>query len=114
MDVARGEIWWADLPDATDSSPAGTRPVLILQCQTFNRSRIQTVITAVITSNMALAAAPGNVELGVGESGLPRPSVVNVTQLFTVDRRSLRSRSGRLPAPTMEAVSDGLRLAMAL
>jgi len=112
--VNRGEIWWADLPDAADSSPSGTRPVLVLQSQTFNRSRIQAVITAVITSNLALAAAPGNVELGVEESGLPRLSVVNVSQLFTVDRRALRSRTGRLPGSTMEAVSDGLRLAMAL
>jgi mRNA interferase MazF len=114
MEVARGEIWWADLPDAVDASPSGTRPVLIIQSQTFNRSRIQTVITAVITSNMVVATAPGNVEIGVEESGLPLPSVVNVSQLFTVDRRSLRSRTGRLRTTTMDTISDGLRLAMAL
>lgn len=86
----------------------------MIQSQTFNRSRIQTVVTAVITSNLALAKAPGNVEIGAKESGLPQPSVVNVSQLFTVDRRSLRTRAGRLRGTTMDAVSEGLRLAMEL
>jgi Growth inhibitor len=72
MEIARGEIWWADLPDAVDSSPSGKRPVLVVQSQTFNRSRIQTVITAVISTNMVLATALGNVEIGIRESGLPR------------------------------------------
>ena len=114
MEIARGEIWWADLPDPEDSSPAGTRPVLVIQAQAFNRSQVQTVITVVITGNLALAHAPGNVEIGVRESGLLRPSVVNVSQLFTLDKRSLRSRAGRLRPTTMEAVSEGLRLAMSL
>jgi len=114
MEVARGEVWWVDLPDAEDSAPAGTRPVLIIQSKAFNRSRLQTVITVVITGNLAVAEAPGNVPVGAKESGLPRPSVVNVSQLFTVDRRSLRSRAGRLRPATMDAVSEGLRLAMAL
>jgi mRNA interferase MazF len=114
MEVARGEIWWADLPDAADSSPAGTRPVLVIQSRAFNRSRLRTVITAVVTSNLALAHAPGNVEVGPRESGLPKPSVINVSQLFTVDERSLRSVVGRLRPATMEAVSEGLRIAMAL
>ncbi len=114
MEVARGEVWWADLPDAEGSSPAGTRPVLIVQSQAFNRSRIQTVITAVITGNLALADAPGNVEIDPRESGLPRASVINVSQLFTVDKCSLRSRAGRLRPITMETVSEGLRSAMAL
>jgi mRNA interferase MazF len=114
MEVARGEVWWADLPDAADSSPAGTRPVLVIQSKAFNGSRLQTVITAVVTSNLALADAPGNVEVGPRESGLPKPSVINVSQLFTIDRRSLRSRAGRLRPATMDAVTDGLRIAMAL
>jgi mRNA interferase MazF len=114
MEVARGEIWWADLPDPEDSSPAGTRPVLVIQSPAFNRSRIQTVITVVVTGNLAIAHAPGNVEIGVRESGLSRPSVVNVSQLYTLDRRSLRERAGRLRPTTMEAISEGLRLAMAL
>jgi mRNA interferase MazF len=114
MEVARGDIWWADLPDADDSSPSGTRPVLVVQSRAFNRSRIQTVITAVISTNLSLAHAPGNVEIAKRESGLPRPSVVNVSQLFTIDKASLRSRSGRLASSTMEAVSEGLRTALEL
>ena len=114
MEVARGEVWWVDLPGPEDSAPAGTRPVVIIQSKAFNRSRLQTVITVIITGNLALCEAPGNVPVGTKESGLPRPSVVNVSQLFTVDRRSLRSRAGRLRPATMEAVDEGLRLAMAL
>jgi len=112
MEVARGEIWWADLPEPADSSPAGTRPVLVIQSSAFNRSRIQTVITAVITGNLALAHAPGNVEIAPRESGLPKPSVINVSQLFTLDKRALRSRAGRLRPATKDVVSDGLRTAL--
>jgi mRNA interferase MazF len=114
MDVVRGEIWWADLPEATDSSPSGTRPVLVIQSRAFNRSRIHTVIIAVITSNLALAHAPGNVEVDSQESGLPRSSVVNVSQLFTLDKASLRSRTGRLHPSTMDVISEGLRIALDL
>lgn len=114
IDVARGEVWWADLPDREDSSPSGSRPVLVIQSSVFNASRIQTVITAVITSNLALAHAPGNVEISARESGLPRVSVVNVSQLFTLDRRSLRSRAGRLKPSTLDDIGAGLRMAMAL
>jgi len=114
MEIARGEVWWADLPEAEDSSPSGTRPVLVVQSRAFNRSRIQTAITAIITGNLALAAAPGNVEISSRESGLPRLSVVNVSQLFTIDKQSLRSRSGRLTPSTMEMVDEGLRVALGL
>ena len=114
MEVVRGDIWWADLPAPEDSAPAGTRPVLVVQSAAFNHSRIQTVITAVITGNVALAHAPGNVLLNARESGLPRPSVVNVSQLFTVDRGVLRDRVGRLRSAAMEKVNEGLRLAMGL
>ena len=114
MEIVRGEVWWADLPEAEDSSPSGTRPVLVVQSQGFNRSRIQTAITAVITSNLSLASAPGNVEVSPRESGLPRSSVINVSQLFTIDKQSLRSRSGRLTSVTMEAVDEGLRIALGL
>lgn len=114
MEVTRGEIWWADLPEADDSSPSGTRPVLVVQSKAFNRSRIQTVITAVITSNLSLAFAPGNVEVGPRESGLPKPSVINVSQLFTIDKAALRSRSGCLTSSTMDSINEGLRAALAL
>ena len=114
MEVARGDVWWADLPEADDSSPSGTRPVLVVQSKAFNRSRIQTVVTAVISTNLSLAYAPGNVEIAKRESGLPKPSVINVSQLFTIDKASLRSRAGRLTSSTMEAVNEGLRLALEL
>lgn len=114
MEIARGDVWWADLPEAEDSSPSGTRPVLVIQSKAFNRSRIQTVVTAVITSNLALAAAPGNIEVDSRESGLPKASVVNVSQLFTIDKSALRSRCGRLTSSTMDAVSDGLRSVLEL
>lgn len=114
MEVTRGDIWWVDLPDPEDSSPAGTRPVLVVQSKAFNRSRIQTIITAVITGNLDLAHAPGNVEIGPRESGLSRQSVVNVSQLFTIDRRSLRTRTGRLSSDTMSAIGEGLRVALEL
>ena len=114
MEVARGDIWWADLPDAEGSSPTGTRPVLVVQSKAFNRSAIQTVITAVITGNLALADAPGNVEVSQRESGLPKTSVINVSQLFTIDKRALRSRVGKLKPTTMVAVSEGLRFALGL
>jgi len=114
VEIARGEVWWADLPEAEDSSPSGTRPVLVVQSRAFNRSRIQTAITAIITSNLSLASAPGNVEISPRESGLPRLSVVNVSQLFTIDKHSLRSYSGRLTSSTMEAVDEGLRIALGL
>ncbi|HYX26705.1 MAG TPA: type II toxin-antitoxin system PemK/MazF family toxin [Thermoanaerobaculia bacterium] len=114
MEVARGEVWWADLPEADDSSPSGTRPVLVIQSRAFNRSRIQTVVIAVITSNLSLAYAPGNVEITPRESGLREASVVNVSQLFTVDKQALRSRSGRLTSSSMEAVSEGLRAVLEL
>jgi mRNA interferase MazF len=88
--------------------------VLVIQSKAFNRSRIQTVVTAVITSNLSLADAPGNVEIGTRESGLKKPSVVNVSQLFTVDRQALRSRSGRLTPSSLNAVSEGLHLVLEL
>lgn len=114
MEIARGEVWWVDLPESDDSSPSGSRPVLVIQSKAFNRSRIRTVVIAVITSNVALALAPGNVEVSARESGLPRSSVVNVSQLFTIDRQALRKRAGRLPSSAMIAVDEGLRAVLEL
>jgi mRNA interferase MazF len=90
------------------------RPVLIVQANPFNESRISTVIVAVITSNLALADAPGNVRLGKSESGLPKPSVVNVSQILTVDRGLLEEHVRVVSARLMERVNLGLRLAMGL
>ena len=91
MEIARGEVWWADLPDPIASSPGGAHPVLVVQATAFNRSRIATVIVAVITSNLRLAEAPGNVLLGPKEAGLKKPSVVNVSQIVTADKTFLHS-----------------------
>ena len=84
--MKRGEVWWADLSEPTASEPGFRRPVLILQSDEFNRSRINTVIVAVITSNLNLAAAPGNVTLPKRSANLGRESVVNVSQIVTLDK----------------------------
>lgn len=112
--MKRGEIWWADLPKSTGSGPGLRRPVLVVQANPYNDSRIATVIVAVITSNLALAAAPGNVRIGKSESGLPKASVINVSQLLTIDKTVLTARVKALPASVMQAVDSGLKLALAL
>ncbi len=109
-----GEIWWAALPDAEGSGPGFRRPVVIIQSNEFNRSRIATVAVAVLTSNIALAAAPGNVLLRKRASGLNRESVVNVSRVITIDKGFLTERVRQLNADTMERVSDGLRLVLGL
>ncbi|HLN08821.1 MAG TPA: type II toxin-antitoxin system PemK/MazF family toxin [Xanthobacteraceae bacterium] len=105
--IQRGEIWWADLPEPRRSEPGFRRPVLVIQADSFNRSRIQTVIVAVITGNLDRAEAPGNVVLPACSSGLPRDSVVNVSQVLTLDRGYLIEHAGTLPArlkaPSMPA-----------
>lgn len=114
MEVSRGEVWWVDLPVPVASTPGGTRPVLVVQSNAFNRSAIRTVVVAVITTNLRLADAPGNVQVSAKEAALSKPSVVNVSQLLTLDRSFLRSRSGRLKAATLEAVDRGLQLVLSL
>jgi mRNA interferase MazF len=84
----------------------------VVQSNPFNQSRIATVIVAVVTSNLALASAPGNVRVGKSESGLAKPSVVNVSQILTLDRALLTQRVRGLPADTMRQIDEGLRLAM--
>jgi mRNA interferase MazF len=112
--MKRGEVWWATPPAPTGSGPGFRRPVLIIQANPFNRSRIATVIVAVVTSNLSLAEAPGNVRVGKADSGLAKPSVVNVSQLFTMDRALLAERVRALPADALQRVDDGLRLALGL
>ena len=112
--MRRGEVWWADLPEPSGSEPGFRRPVLVVQADEFNRSRIRTVIAAAITSNMALAQAPGNVALSRQSVGLNRTSVVNVSQLVTLDKCFLTERVGRLSARKLREVEDGIRVALAL
>jgi len=112
--VYRGEIWWASLPEPTGSEPGYRRPVLIVQDNAFNQSLIQTVIVVVITSNLDLAQAPGNVLLPRKATGLPRDSVVNVSQVVTIDKAFLSERVGSLSDDIQEAVDQGLRLVLYL
>ncbi len=112
--MKRGEIWWADLPSPVGSGPGYKRPVLVIQANPFNASRIATVIVAVVTSNLALAEAPGNVRIAKSDSGLPQPSVINVSQLITLDRSILVSRVKALPSSAMDKVDSGLKVVLAL
>jgi mRNA interferase MazF len=110
----RGEIWWATLPEPTASEPGYRRPVLIVQSDPFNRSRISTIIAAVITSNIRLTAAPGNVLLKPQDTGLSKDSVANVSQIITVDKTFLTEKVGMLPAHKLAEVEAGIRLVLAL
>ncbi len=112
--VRRGEIWWADLGRPRGSAPGLRRPVLVVQSDDFNRSRIRTVVVAALTTNMALAAAPGNVTCRARATGLPHPSVVDVSQIAAVDRSALIERSGALTPGLMAQVDDGLKLVLGL
>ena len=112
--MQRGEIWWVSLPSTKGSGPGRRRPVLIVQSDAFNASRIRTVIAAVITSNPDLSAAPGNLLLRRRDSGLPRDSVVNVSQLITLDKAYLTERAGKVPKRHTGAIDEGLRLVLAI
>lgn len=110
--MRRGEIWWASLRAPSGSEPGYRRPILIVQADSFNRSRIQTVIGSVITSNLRLAQAPGNVRLTKRQSGLTRDSVVNVSQIVTINKSFLTVRVGRVPAAKLREVDEGLKLVL--
>jgi mRNA interferase MazF len=107
-------VWWVDLGDPIGSEPAYVRPAVVVSSDAFNRSQISTVVVAVVTSNLALAAAPGNVRLNRREGGLSKASVVNVSQLATVDKSTLVDQIGRLPATRLGQLDVGLRLGLAL
>lgn len=110
----RGEVWWASMRQPVGSEPGRRRPVLVISSDDFNRSRIRTVLVAAMTGNLGLSEAPGNVFVEAVESGLPRDSVVNVSQLATLDKGYLGGRVGFLPTRTMLAIDDGLRTVLAL
>ena len=112
--MRRGEIWWASLGEPHGSAPGFRRPVLIVQSNDFNESAIRTSICAAITSNMRLADAPGNVRVTRRVSGLPHDSVVNVSQLITLDKQMLTEKVGRLPAQSLRDVEAGIKLVLAL
>ena len=112
--IERGTIWWADLGEPRGSEPGFRCPVLIVQADAFNRSRIQTVVTVVLSSNLRLLDAPGNVLVPAKLSGLPKDSVANVSQVVTLNRSDLQEHAGRLDAPTLRRVEAGLRLVLHL
>jgi mRNA interferase MazF len=112
--MRRGEIWWASLGEPQGSGPGFRRPVLIVQSNEFNESAIRTSICAAMTSNMRLAEAPGNVRVTRRASGLAQESVVNVSQLITLDKRMLTEKVGRLPAEALRDVDAGIKLVLAL
>jgi mRNA interferase MazF len=106
--IAQGDIWWADLGDPTGSAPGFRRPVVVVQGDAFNRSRLRTVVCVPLTSTLRWADAPGNVLLVAKATGLSKDSVANVSQLVTLDRDALTERVGVLSAEHLELVLAGI------
>ena len=114
MVIERGEVWWADLGEPNGSEPGYRRPVVIVQSDGFNRSRLRTVIAVVLMTNLRLLDAPGNVLIPAKASGLPKDSVANISQVITVDRDFLLERGGRIRGQPMRDLENGLRLVLGL
>jgi mRNA interferase MazF len=108
--IRQGDVFWVELPASPGSGPAFRHPHVVIQNDLFNQSRIATVIVCALTSNLERAKAPGNVRLRLREAGLPKQSVVNVSQVFTVDKAALGARIGRLAPLRVRQVLDGVRL----
>jgi len=114
MVIKRGEIWWAEIPEPKGLEPEYKRPLVVIQSNEFNKSRINTIVAAVITTNIRLAQAPGNIMLTVKQSNLPKKSVINVSQVITIDKTFLNEKAGTLSNKIMDIVDDGLRLVLKL
>lgn len=114
MVIKRGQIWWAELPEPIGSGSGYRRPLLIIQSNDFNKSKINTIIAAVITSNIRLSAAPGNILLSTKKSKLPKESVINVSQLITIDKSFLTEKINTLSSSIMANVDEGVRLVLQL
>lgn len=112
--IERGQVWWADLGEPAGSEPGFRRPVLIVQSDAFNRSRLRTVLAIVLTSNVRLVDAPGNVLIPAKAAGLPKDSVANVSQVITIDRDFLTELAGRVRGQLLKDIENGLRLVLAL
>lgn len=112
MVIAQGEVWWADLPDPVGSGPGFRRPVVVVQGDAFNRSRIATVLCVPLTSNLRWGDAPGNVLLDSTSTLLPRDSVANVSQLVALDRSLLSERVSKLPARLLQLILTGIDVAL--
>ena len=114
MELRRGSIWWADLGDPIGSGPGFRRPVVALQSDIFNQSKIATVICAILTTNTDLAAAPGNILLPKVVSKLPKDSVINVSQILTLDKNMLTDHVTKLPETYCKRLDAGLKLVLGL
>lgn len=112
--MKRGEVWWASLDEPDGSGPGYRRPVVVISSNEFNQSKIRTITVAIITSNIRLAAAPGNFSISKKESGLTKESVVNVSQLLTLDKTFLTEKSGKLPVNKLLILNEGLKLALSI
>ena len=106
--ISQGEIWWADLGEPVGSAPGLRRPVVAVQCDAINRSRIGTVVCVPLTSNLKWADAPGNVLLKSNLTGLPKESVANVSLVVSLDKDQLTDRTGKLPKRQLEAILSGI------
>jgi mRNA interferase MazF len=106
--IAQGDVWWAELAEPRGSEPGFRRPVVVVQGDSLNRSRIATVVCVAVTSNLKWAIAPGNVLLPAGLSGLPSDSVANVSQIVTLDRAVFSDHVARLPETLVELVLAGI------
>ena len=112
MVVSRGDVFWASLPHPSGSGPGFRRPVVVVQGDAFNASRLATVVVVPLTSNLRWAAAPGNVLLAATRTGLPRDSVANVSQIVAIDRALLTERVGHLSGNDLELVLAGIDLVL--
>ncbi|WP_020564293.1 type II toxin-antitoxin system PemK/MazF family toxin [Methylosarcina fibrata] len=112
--MKKGEIWWASLGEPRGSEPGFRRPVVVVSSNEFNNSKINTVLAAVITSNVRLADAPGNVLLEKKHSKLAKDSVINVSQIITLDKKYLTEKASKLSTQHINALNDGLKLVMGL
>ncbi len=106
--ISQGDIWWAHLPDPAGSGPGLRRPVVVVQGDSLNRSRIATIVCVPLTSNNKWASAPGNVVLSTQVTGLPKNSVANVSQIVSVDKSLLTERTARLPRNQLGLVLSGI------
>jgi mRNA interferase MazF len=108
VEVLQGDVWWADLPEPAGSGPGLRRPVVVVQGNPLNRSRIATVVCVPLTSNLVWADAPGNTLLSAKVTGLPKDSVANVSQMIALDRSFLTERSGRLAPKVLAQTLHGI------
>ena len=112
MVIARGEVWWSDLGEPVASEPAYRRPVVVVQCDAFNRRRIATIVCVPLTSHVRWTRAPGNVFLEAATTGLPKDSVANVSQIVALDRGALDERVGRLADRDLALVLSGIEVVL--